>query len=125
MQQENFSKLIEESASYKATLKELSVENDKLRKDISHERSEQQVILHSQELLLGKLQKLQDENDKVTVENGGLKSKLEYYTNENISLELRLRDVEQSKVELMQQMKKQSSSSKSKSGKGKFFVGIL
>lgn len=70
---------------------------------------------------MGKLQKLQDENDTATVENGGLKSKLEYYTNENISLELRLRDVEQSKVELMQQLKKfQSSSNKGRSGKGMY-----
>lgn len=121
VQQENFTKLIEESASYKSTFNDLLTQNEKLKKDISHEKSEQQVILHSQELLLGKLQKLQDENDAATVENGGLKSKLEYYTNENISLELRLRDVEQSKVELMQQLKKAQSrsSSKGKSGKGK------
>uniref|UniRef100_A0A336LQA3 CSON012004 protein n=1 Tax=Culicoides sonorensis TaxID=179676 RepID=A0A336LQA3_CULSO len=117
VQQENFTKLIDESASYKATLDELLSQNEKLRKDISHEKSEQQVIFHSQELLLGKLQKLQDENDSLTVENEGLKSKLEYYTNENISLELRLRDVEQNKYELMERLKKLESGIKGKSGK--------
>ncbi|XP_063709419.1 uncharacterized protein LOC134837952 [Culicoides brevitarsis] len=121
VQQENFTKLVEESASYKAILEDLTSQNDRLRHDIAHEKSEQQVIFHSQELLLGKLQKLQDENDAATVENEGLKSKLEYYINENISLELRLRDVEQSKIELLQQIKKSQTAkveNRCASGKG-------
>lgn len=126
VQQENFTKLLEESASYKATLDELLSQNEKLRKEISHEKSEQQVIFHSQELLLGKLQKLQDESDATIVENEGLKSKLEYYTNENVSLELRLRDVEQSKVELMQQLQKfEKSSHKNTVEKGNLTIHIL
>lgn len=106
VQQENFTKLLEESASHKADLDDLLFKNDSLQKTVSHEKSEQQVLMHSQELLLGKLKALQDQNDSLSVEVEGVKSKLDYYTNENISLELRLRDMENNRHELKQEIRR-------------------
>lgn len=122
VQQENFTKLLEESASHKADLDDLLFKNDSLQKKVSHERSEQQVLMHSQELLLGKLKALQDQNDSLSVEVEGVKSKLDYYTNENISLELRLRDMESNRQELKQEIRRLESRFRDQVEKGIYYM---
>lgn len=94
VQQENFTKLIEESASNMAVLDDLRHQNEVLQSRVQYEKAENDALKGCQAHLLVKVQELQDQNDQLSVSCEGLKGKLEFFTNENVSLELRLRDVE-------------------------------
>lgn len=104
VQQENFSKLVEETAKARKHVQDFQEKNDALLRQLGHERAENEALKGSQAHLLHKVMEIQNQNDELVMQVEGLKGKLEYFSDENVSLVLRLNDVESHRGELREKL---------------------